>query len=174
MFHAFDAQQGVGNLADRGPLASGDQHLETVIVVEMHVHSGQNVSLKIVLDMSKLPRQVRHMMIVDERNGCDRLPILIPLLPDQMVPNQVADGFGAVGILAPIDQTIEIDEEMLIERDAESDKLLHQLNFSGTKFIIVARIVQTQTKRRQAEPMDADVESATGGKHETEKRLLSD
>ena len=64
-------------------------------------------------------------MVIDKRDGGDRLLVLIPLLPDQAISNQVADGLGAIGIFSPLDQAIEIHKEMLVERDAESDKLLH-------------------------------------------------
>jgi hypothetical protein len=110
-----------------------------VIVVEMHMHPGHDVSLKIVLDMGQLSRQPRHMMVVHERDRGDGLLILVPLLSDQIVPNQIANRFRAIGVVTPFDQTIEIGKKILIEGDAESRKLLHsraypcyEIDYRGT------------------------------------------
>ena len=54
-------------------------------------------------------------MVVDKRDGGDRLLVLIPLLPDQAISNQIADGLGATGIFSPLDQAIEIHKEVLVE-----------------------------------------------------------
>lgn len=127
MLHTLDAEQGIRNLPNGGPLASRHQDLKTMVMVEMDMHPRHDVPLEIVLNVGEFPRQIRHMVIVDKRNRGHRLFVLVPLLPDQIVPDQVTDRFGAVGILAPLDQAIEIHEQVLIEGHAESDKLLHKL-----------------------------------------------
>jgi hypothetical protein len=134
-----------------------------VIVVEMHMHSGHDVSLKIVLDMGEFPGQTRHVMVVHERDGGNGFPILVPLLPDQIVPDQVADRFGAVRVVAPFDQTVEIGKKILIERHAESRKLFHGRDFSVTKLIIVARIIQSPAQMRQAAVKRMFGEAPAGG-----------
>ena len=60
-----------------------------MVVVEMDMHAGENLPLIVVLDMSQLSRQIAHMMVVHERDCPDRLLVLIPLLPDQVVTNQI-------------------------------------------------------------------------------------
>ena len=66
------------------------------------------------------------MVIVDEGDGADdggigtRGP-----LRDQAVANQVAKGFGAVGVSEPGDEIIEAGEQIGVECDANSTENAH-------------------------------------------------
>lgn len=103
MFHALHADQRVGDLPNLRGISLHDQHFKTVIVVEMHVHAGHDVPLEVVLDMRELPREVTHMMVVDERDRRDRFLVLVPFLTDKIVADQVAQRFGSVGVLPALD-----------------------------------------------------------------------
>ena len=83
-------------------------------MVEMDMHAGHDVALKVVLDMSQFPCQVSHMMIVYKRDGPDRLFIVVPLLPHQIVTNQIPQRLRAVRILALLDVQIKIIEQMMV------------------------------------------------------------
>jgi hypothetical protein len=91
----------------------------------MHVHARKNVSLKIVLDLGKPSREIPHVMVVDEGNRPDSLLVLVPLLPDQVIADQVAECFRPVGILAPLDVMIESVQQMMIKRYAKPNELSH-------------------------------------------------
>lgn len=93
-------------------------------MVQVDMHASHNVALEIVLNVSKFPREIRHMVVIDEGNGRHRFFILIPFLAHKTISNQVSNRLGAIGVLSTLNQVIEIDEQMLIERDAESDELL--------------------------------------------------
>ena len=79
-------------------------------MVQVHMHPGHDVPLKVMLNMDELSGEIRHMMIVDKRNRRHRVLILVPFLTDQAVPNQVANGLGTIGIRTPFDQTIEFGQ----------------------------------------------------------------
>jgi hypothetical protein len=76
------------------------------------MHPGHDVTLKIVLDMSQFSRQIAHMMVVDKRDRPNRFLVVVPLLPDQVVTNQIPQGLRAVRILALLDVQIEIIKQM--------------------------------------------------------------
>jgi hypothetical protein len=81
--------------------------------------------MKSVLDIDKFLRERRHVMIVDERDRSHRLLILIPLLPDQIVPNQIAERLGSIRVLLPRNVPIEVIQEMMIEGDTEANEFFH-------------------------------------------------
>ena len=60
-----------------------------MIMVEVHVHPGQNERLIAVLNVGELSGQVAHMMVIHKRDRPDRLFIVVPLLPDQVIPDQI-------------------------------------------------------------------------------------
>ncbi len=64
-----------------------------MVMVEVHMHSSENPPLVVMLDLCQFSCQVSHMMVVNEGNGPDRFLVLIPLMPDQIVSNQIAEGF---------------------------------------------------------------------------------
>ncbi|MCC2640856.1 MAG: hypothetical protein K0S45_1269, partial [Nitrospira sp.] len=83
-------------------------------------------ALKVVLDVGEFAREVPYVMIVDEGNRRDRFLVPVPLLPDEIVSNQVSNGLRSIGIFTPLDQPIEIDEKVLIKGHTESDEVLHE------------------------------------------------
>lgn len=125
MFDALDADQRIGDLFDLGTLALHDQHLKTMVVIQVHVHPGQDKSLKIMLNGGEFFRQVADVMIIDKRDGPDRLFILRPFLSDQLVPDQIPERLRAVGVFSSFDMAVEIIKQMMVERDAEPDEFLH-------------------------------------------------
>ena len=93
MLDAFHADQGVGDFLDHRSLAPNHEHLQAMVVVQMEVHARHNVAMEVVLDMGQLFRQITHLMVVDKRDGADRLFVLIPFLPDERIANKIAKRF---------------------------------------------------------------------------------
>jgi hypothetical protein len=87
------------------------------------MHAGQDQAVKTVLEIGELFGQRVDMMVIDERDRADRLLVGVPLLVDEIVPDEVAQRLGAVRVLLPRDQLVEVVEEMVVERDAEADEL---------------------------------------------------
>ncbi len=90
MLHTLDRYQRIRHLPDLSPFAFHHQNLKTMVMVEMDMHTGHDVALKVVLDMSQLSCQVTHMVVVHKRDRPDRLFVVIPLLPDQVVTDQIS------------------------------------------------------------------------------------
>ena len=125
MFDALDADEGIRHLLDFGPFALHDQHFQAVVMVEMHVHARQYKFMKSVLDVDEFLRKRRHVMIVNERDRSHCLLVLIPLLPDQIVANQIAERLGSIRVLLPRNMPIEVIQEMMIEGNTEANEFFH-------------------------------------------------
>src|SRR5215218_6764939 len=93
----------------------------------MHVHARHDVALKIMLEMGELPCEVPHMMIIDKRDGSDRVFILFPLLSDQIVANQVTQRLGTRRVFLVLQMEIERVQQMMIEGDTETNESFHGL-----------------------------------------------
>ena len=132
MLHALDRHQSVRHLPDLRSFAFHHQDLKAMVMVKMDMHTGHNVALKVVLNMGQFSGQVAHMMVVHKRDCPDRLFIVVPLLPDQIVSDQIPQCLRTVRVLALLDMQIEIIEQMMVQRHAESNKLLHGIIMSGT------------------------------------------
>jgi hypothetical protein len=87
------------------------------------------MSLKLVLDMRELPGEIAYMMVVNEGDRRHHLTtgIATPFLTHQLIANQIAKRFRPRGIFAATDDVVELSEEVVIQRDAESNELLHSV-----------------------------------------------
>ena len=135
-------------------------------MVEMDVHARHDVTLEVMLYMSQFSCQVAHVMVIDKRNRADRFFVVTPLLSNQVVPDQISQCFRSIRILALLDVLIKIIEEMMVQRHAESNKLLHDRITSGTILTNVA--FQERRNQYLLTPLDQgtpQLESmaATGG-----------
>ena len=93
---AFDAEQRVGDFADGGALAPRHEHLKAMVMVQVHMHPGHDVALKLMLNVGQLSGEIRHVVVIDEGNRRHRVLILVPLLTNQAVTNEVANGLGTI------------------------------------------------------------------------------
>ena len=71
MLDSLGADQGIGDLAHGARLTAHDQDLETIVVVEVHVKSGENGTVVVVLQVGQLLIEQADMMVVDQRDGAD-------------------------------------------------------------------------------------------------------
>ena len=86
-----------------------------MVMIEMHMHPGENLPMIVVLNVGQLPRQISHMVVVHEGDRADGLFILIPLLPDKIVADQVAKRFRSLRVSAPFYVAIERIQQMVIK-----------------------------------------------------------
>jgi hypothetical protein len=96
-----------------------------MVMVQMHVHAGYHQMLIIVLNTGELVCEGADVVVIDDRDSPDRFFIRVPLLPNQIVPNQIPDGFGAVAVALLGYQPVEVIEQMVVQGNTEPDKLLH-------------------------------------------------
>jgi hypothetical protein len=57
VFHTFDAHQRVGYLPDFRAFPLHYQHFQAMVVIQVHMHAGQNLSVIVVLNVGELVRQ---------------------------------------------------------------------------------------------------------------------
>src|SRR5215469_824946 len=106
----------------------------------MHMHARQNQSLKTVLNMREFLGEIPHMMVIDERNGADRFLVLDPFLADEIVPNQIPQGFRAVRVLPACDEAVKLDQQVVVQGHAEPNEFLHlrtsdRIDATNSKFV---------------------------------------
>lgn len=98
-----------------------------MIMVEMHVHSRQNIPLKVMLDLRELSGEIPHMMVVDKRDRRHGFMIVVttPFLAHQLVADEITERFGTRRVFSASDDPVEIVQQVMVQRDAEPDQLLH-------------------------------------------------
>ncbi len=69
MFHTFNADQLIRNLADSFSLSSDRQNFQTIMMIQMHMHSGNDLLVEFMLHRGQNTAQDPYMMIV---NNCHR------------------------------------------------------------------------------------------------------
>jgi hypothetical protein len=125
---ALDADQRIRDFLNLRALPLHDQDFQAVAMIEMHVHAREHERVKSVLNGNEFLCQRRYVMIVHERDRPDRLLILIPFLPDQIISDKIPERFRSVRVLLPRNMTVEIIQEMMVERNAEADYFFHNGN----------------------------------------------
>lgn len=95
--------------------ANGD-NFQALVTVQVDVHIRNNVPVEPVLNIHQQQRELSYFMIVNHHD-CPRDHLFGQETPrlQQSFADKVADRFGAVRIVAPLDQPIEIAKEMLVE-----------------------------------------------------------
>src|ERR1017187_2978567 len=126
VLHALSADQYVGHFPYFRRLAFYHQHLQTIIVIEMHVQGGEDRMVVIVLDGRELLAELPHVMVVNQRHGADYLAVRrFPGLFHQFVANQVAKRLRPVGVAALPDEVVELVQQVAVDRYANSAKAAH-------------------------------------------------
>lgn len=117
MLDALDADEGISHLSDLGSLAFYDQDFQTVLMIEMHVHTRHDMSLEVVLDVGELPGEVPHMMVVDERDRRHRLTVRLttPFLIHELITDEIAKRFRTCEVFPTPDDLIEVVQEMVVQ-----------------------------------------------------------
>src|ERR1017187_9915110 len=82
--------------------------------------------MEIVLDAGEFLAEQAHVVVVHQGDGAHHLGVRrFPRLFDQFLADQVAKGFGAVGVPAPPDQLIELLQQSPIDGDANPAQHAH-------------------------------------------------
>lgn len=126
MFDAFRGDQHVGHFADGGRFSADHEDFKAIVVIQMHVQGGEDVVVVIVLDGVEFFAEQTDVMVVDKGDGADYIGVgRFPGLFDEVVADQVAEGFGAVGVSAPPDALIELFQKIAIDGNANPAQAAH-------------------------------------------------
>src|SRR4051794_22890538 len=91
--------------------------------------------MMIVLNAGKLLVEHADVVIVNQRDGADHVALgRLPRFFDELIADQVAEGFGAVGIAALADQLVELRKQIRIDGYANSAKAAHA-SHGSTAFV---------------------------------------
>ena len=78
-------------------------------MIQVDVQRGENGVVKVVLHVGELLVEQADVVVVDQRDGAHHMAVgRFPGLLHQLVADQVAEGFGAVGVAALRDQLVEL------------------------------------------------------------------
>ena len=95
-------------------------------MVEMHVQRGQDQMKMIVLHGGEPVRELAHVVIVDQRERADDQAVrLLGGFFDEGFADEVAEGFGTVGIAAFLDVLVEFGEQVGIDGYADTAEVAH-------------------------------------------------
>ncbi len=95
-------------------------------MIQVHVQRRKDVVKVRMLQVGEFFIQKPHVMIVYQRYGSDHLAVrALPGLVHQFVANQIAKGFGTVGVAAGCDQVIELLQQFGLDSHANPAELAH-------------------------------------------------
>jgi hypothetical protein len=89
-------------------------------MIQMDVLGGYDDLVEVVLQFHQSVGKLSLVMIVDEHDGPRHFLSRSPFVFHQTLPDEVSDGLGAGGIVLGSDEGVELLQEILGERDAES------------------------------------------------------
>jgi hypothetical protein len=93
-----------------------DDDLQTIVFIQMNVQAGIHGHMSLMLHVRQEIAQVMHPVVIDESDNPDDFGIRQPdLLLDEMVTNEVADGFRAILIALTADASIECLQQIIFE-----------------------------------------------------------
>jgi len=99
VLHALGADKIIRQVLDVLRRAFDGQYLQTVIMIQVHVHRGDHRIVMLVLLMGQSLLELPLVVVVNDGNGAHRLRGFVsPLFLNQAVANQVAEGFRAIRI----------------------------------------------------------------------------
>lgn len=140
---AFGPDQAVGDLLHLAAFALDHQDFKTMMFIEMDVQRGPKKLLVLVLKVGEGVAQVANGVVVDDRDGADDLPILVPLLLDERVTDEIANRLRSIGVPFLLDDPVETIEQMAFDRNAEALE-----GFSLLAPVIVSAVVHTTASGR--------------------------
>jgi len=94
---ALGSDEAIGHPTDLAGLPTHDQHLETIVVVQVNMERGDNQFVVIVLQVRQRFLKPVFVMVIDQRDRPgDFLVAELLLMFHQVIPNHVGDGQGPV------------------------------------------------------------------------------
>ncbi len=120
--HAALGDHVLRKMLDRAGLALEHGHFHATVVVEMDVQGGQRQFVVIVEGLGEALRQLAGSVIVNIHQGGDAIALGVQSfgrLADTGA-GQVADGFGAVLIAAAGNDAVELDHELIVDRNGHA------------------------------------------------------
>ncbi len=90
MFNPFGGDQAVGDLLNQLACAPHHENFKTTVGIKMDVQRRLNHFVVLMLQVGQPFHEFRDMMVIDNRDGANRLFIIIPFFFDEVIADQVA------------------------------------------------------------------------------------
>ena len=95
-------------------------------MIEVHVQRREDQMKMVVLHGGEAVRQHAHVVVVDQGESADYQTVrLLRGFLDEGFADQVAEGFGAVGVTSLGDVVVEFGEEVRIDGYADAAEIAH-------------------------------------------------
>lgn len=111
MQDAFVLSERVKKLPDAAGEPLNEHDFDAQFVAEVNVSGRENQVVIIVLGVGQFLAESGQVMIVDERQGADRLVVFLPFDLHQSLADHVADELGSVGVPAFALEFVEFVQE---------------------------------------------------------------
>lgn len=122
---AARGDQAVRNLADLSGSAPQHNNLQAVVMIQVHVQGRYDLVEMLMLHVDEFVIDQTLMVVVDQSQRPHHgLIVLVGLFFNQSISNQIADGFGAVGIALPCHQLVKLLEQTFGDRDPNAGEII--------------------------------------------------
>jgi len=115
------AHQALAHGDDLACPAAQDEHLEAVVLVEVHVQRRHHRLVMLVLDVGQFLRQAGRVVVVDQRHHGDLVGAVLflarPFVLDKLLTDEIPNRLRPVRVPAPSDEAIEPGQQILFQRD---------------------------------------------------------
>jgi len=138
---AFGPDQAVGDFLHLAAFALDHQDFKAMMFIEMDVQRGPKKLLVLVLKVGEGVAQVADGVVVDDRDGADDLPILVPLLLDERVTDEIANRLRSIGVALLLDDPIEAFEQLW-----QTDRIICLDGVRGPRGAAIAALCTSQPK----------------------------
>jgi len=130
VLHTFGRDQLAGNFVNLARCAAHDDHLQTVMGIQMDVQARIDGNAGAVLHVGKKVAQVVRAMVIQERDDAhDFFIALANFFLNQVIPYQVTDGFGTIFVAETFDASIESFQKIAFQRNPKTREMVHRTVF---------------------------------------------
>ena len=116
VLNPFGGNQLAGNFVHFVAAPADDDDLQAIVLIQMNVQAGINGHVSLMLHFCQEIAQVVYPMVIDESDDPDDFRICQSyLLLNEVIANQIADGFRAILIALTADASIEGLQQIIFE-----------------------------------------------------------
>ena len=135
VLHAFQTDQSAGEFFHLGRSSVNDKDFEARFVIEVGVACGDNEVMVGVLESGQFIRDAMRMVVVDQSDGTHHDGLrACGSLGNEAIADQIAEGFGTVGISQTRDEMIESLKQIRIEGNSDSTENTHDVSFRNEQY----------------------------------------
>ena len=122
MLHPFGGDEFVGDLLDASGMAAHNQHLEAVVVVQVHMNRGDDQLRVVVLDVGQGGLDMLFVVVIDQRDGAgDFAGAIFLMMLYELIPDHVGHGQRAVVVTLLTGHLVELPRQVARDGNGKAD-----------------------------------------------------